>query len=132
MDEDQKEDYNNYSYYLIFLFSGFAATYKSPRWQREEDVKWRVEQLLFCFSPERVIFLCFITLPSPFIRALTLKFTCVRLESYTFLYMSFKHMTCYEQSWLVAKESEEQSSEMTCQVYRNMSENYMSSKAYPS
>lgn len=33
--------------------------------------------------------------------------------------MSFKHMTYSEFSCLVDKESEEQSSEMTCQVYRN-------------
>lgn len=66
MDEDQEEDYNSYLYYLTFLLSGFAATCKpckAPRWQRE-DVKWHGEQFLFCFSPERVIFLNFITLVS--------------------------------------------------------------------
>lgn len=65
MDEDQKEDYND-SYYLIFLFSGFAATYKS-RWHREADVKWHVSSFFSVSLPEHVIFLYFITLPTPFI-----------------------------------------------------------------
>lgn len=127
MDEDQKEDYNNDSYYLIFLFSGFVATYINPQDGTGKQTKWHVSSF---FSVSLLSMLSSqLYYPTPF------HSSSWPSSSHVSDLRATHFSACLLNTWLVlwivlasSKESEEQSSEMTCQVYRNMSENYMSSR----